>query len=474
MMRRIGASVSVFFVLAAFAWVRAGEPNPRPTSLDLKAIDTYLEREVKDNDYPGLALAILNSGKVIFSKGYGTREWGKDKPVTADTVFAVGSVSKQFACAAILLLAEDGKLSIDDTVAKYYPRLARASDITIRRLMNHTSGYPDYYPLDFLDRRMAAAIDPEKLLETYAGGKLDFEPGERWSYSNTGYVLLGRIAERVSGEPLGSFLDKRVFQKLGMTHTSYCPENTEGHAQGHRTVLLGPPEAVPVEGRGWLEAAGGVRSTVLDLIRWDLALMEGRLFKPESFAVMTAPGTLKNGAKTDYGCGLVLGRLATLGPAYSHSGAVSGFLAYNEFMPESRSAVVVLGNGENVKTGAIGRLLVSLLIKDRSPAAAVPRVEGPKPDEAALELFRDLQAGKVDRAKLGEEFGLYLSDDRVHDSALRLKKLGEPQKATVLSTSERGAMEVTQIEIVCKEGTVQASMFRSPGGKIEQFLLRKP
>src|SRR5581483_2620276 len=127
-------------------------------------------------------------------------------PVDESTLFGLGSVTKQFTAAAALLLAERGKLSVNDRVAKYYPGLTRANAITLLDLMNHVSGYTDYYPLDFVDRRMLAPIAPDDLIRDYAGARLDFEPGTRWSYSNTGFVLLGRILERASGEPLGAFM----------------------------------------------------------------------------------------------------------------------------------------------------------------------------------------------------------------------------------------------------------------------------
>src|SRR6185312_15992668 len=136
---------------------------------------------------------------------------------------AVGSVTKQFTCACVLLLAQDGKLSVDDKVEKYYPELTRAGDVTLRDLMSHTSGYPDDYPLDFVDRRLRQPIPGDALLTKYAGGNLDFEPGSRWSYSNTGYILLGRVIEKASGKPFGRFLEERVLVPLGMMHSAFEP-----------------------------------------------------------------------------------------------------------------------------------------------------------------------------------------------------------------------------------------------------------
>jgi CubicO group peptidase (beta-lactamase class C family) len=134
---------------------------------------------VREHGYPGLSLAIVRDGKLVLAKGYGKRSLEDGDPVEPETMFSVGSVTKQFTCASVLLLAEDGKLSVDDKVAKYFPELTRAGDVTLLDLMSHTSGYPDFYPLDFVDRRLHNPIAPDALLAQYGGGKLDFEPRAR-------------------------------------------------------------------------------------------------------------------------------------------------------------------------------------------------------------------------------------------------------------------------------------------------------
>src|SRR6185503_2974457 len=179
-----------WFLLFAACVIAPSTPAANPTVLklpetfDVKAIDAFLEAQVRQPDRAGFSVAVVKDGEVVLAKGYGKRSLADGRPVEADTLFAIGSVSKQFTCAAVLLLAEAGKLSVWDPVAKYYPNLTRAPDITLLDLMNHVSGYPDYYPLDFVDRRMAKTIQPDALLRQYAGGKLDFDPGSKWSYSN--------------------------------------------------------------------------------------------------------------------------------------------------------------------------------------------------------------------------------------------------------------------------------------------------
>jgi CubicO group peptidase (beta-lactamase class C family) len=164
----------ILFVLTSIA--AADEPK-RSGALDTIALDEYLAKQATDRGFVGLSVAIMEDGKITFAKGYGKGSLKADSNVTPETLFAAGSVTKQFACACVLLLAEDGKLSIHDKVAKYYPDLTRAKDISLYDLMTHVSGYPDYYPLDFVDRRMEKTIALDKLIQEYAGGKLDFEPG---------------------------------------------------------------------------------------------------------------------------------------------------------------------------------------------------------------------------------------------------------------------------------------------------------
>src|SRR5947208_3542690 len=183
-----------FVVLAAalvvLAPARADPPAaPLPAVFDVPAVDAYVARQVREKGYVGLSLAVVRDGRLVLAKGYGAA--ALDGPaVQTDTPFAIGSVTKQFTCACVFLLAEEGKLSVRDPVAKYYPDLTRAGDVTLYDLMSHASGYPDYYPLDFVDRRMHKPIAADDLIREYAGGKLDFAPGSRWSYSNTGYIIL--------------------------------------------------------------------------------------------------------------------------------------------------------------------------------------------------------------------------------------------------------------------------------------------
>lgn len=445
------------------------ETDKLPAEFDVKGIDAFLSAQVKQPHRAGLTVAIVKDGEVVLAKGYGKRSLADGRAVEPDTLFAIGSVSKQFTCAAVLLLAEDGKLSVRDPVAKWYPKLTRAKDITLLDLMNHVSGYPDYYPLDFLDRRMMKPIEPDELLRQYAGGKLDFEPGTRYSYSNTGYILLGRVVEKISGESLGAFLARRIFKPLDMRQTFYELNPSDSRlARGYATFALSDPEAITAEAGGWLGGAGGIYSVPGDLAKWNLALVAGKVVKPESYALMTAPRRLADGKVSEYGCGISV-RTQGGRQILSHNGAVSGFNAYNAVIPSTRSAVSMMCNLEDGMAGLPGQIF-SLLLKEPSN---VPKVAAPPAAEVAKALFTALQKGKVERRQFAEEFNIYLTDAKIAGAAKRLKPYGAPTRTEPVSSHERGGMEVTVTRLIFKTGALRVQMYRAPDGKVEQFFVNK-
>ncbi len=471
---RRGALIVVGLALSPLARAQAPKQDERPKTFDLAAIDACIAGQVRDQKFVGLALAVVRDGKVVFAKGYGKRSIEDGSPVEADTPFAVGSLTKQFTCASVLLLAEAGKLSLDDKVAKYYPSLTRADDISLHDLMTHTSGYPDYYPLDFVDRRLKKPILEADLLSAYAGGKLDFEPNTRWSYSNTGYVLLGGVVAKVSGMPFGRFLEERILHPLGMEHSAFEPATgMQGQARGYTSFALGPVEPATYESSGWLSAAGGLWASASDLARWDIALMNGQLLKPDSYRLMTTPRTLLSGHSTGYGCGLHIDHKSSE-TVLSHGGAVSGFLAINALIPRFKSAVVVLSNAEHRPPTSVQSMVLELLLAELKKQADphVPQVHGLAAREAALGFLHELQAGKINRQNLGEEFNLLLTDERVASAAARLKALGEPGCVDVENISERGGMEVASVRFTFKNATLEGLLYRTPDGKIQQLLLR--
>jgi D-alanyl-D-alanine carboxypeptidase len=444
----------------------APQGPPPPTTLDPAGIDAWLASELARRGVVGASVVIVHEGATVFAKGYGTRTLGKQEAIDADTPFHIGSVGKQLACGAVMLLAEDGKLKLSDPVAKYYPNLVKAADITLEDLGAHMSGYRDFYPLDYKDRRFDKAIAPDELIAKYAGLPLDFEPRTRVSYSNTGYAILGRVAERVSGLTFGQLLEQRIFKPLEMTHSSYgvIPP---GAATGHDNYLLGPVETTTPEAAGWLIGTAGVWASASDLAKWDLAFASGKLLDERSRRAMSSPHRTTDGREVLYGCGLGI-RVRDGELVLSHTGAVEGFSSFNTFVPRIRAAVIVLANDFHADVGDLHDKLVSLLLYRPGD---IPVIPGPTAEATAKSLVRQLQTGTLDRSKLGDDLNGFWDDKRIAEASGRLRALGEP-RVTLQRRRERGNQEVTELELAFPTRTLHATMFRAPTGKIHQFMIR--
>jgi D-alanyl-D-alanine carboxypeptidase len=431
-------------------------------------IDSIVHAHFDGKGIVGLTVGVMQNGRVVFARGYGLASVEMNTPVTPTTMFPVGSVTKQFTCSAILLLAEDKKLAMSDKVSKYFPKMTRANDISLLDLGNHVSGYRDYYPLDYVDREMLKNVTADQLMAEYATMPLDFEPGTRWSYSNTGFTVLGAVAEKVSGEPFGSLLSKRIFTPLGMTHTSYDPPtNGAAIATGYRSWALNDPTPAQPEGKGWTGAAGAIWSTPTDLMAWDLALVSGKAISPASYKTLSTARRLKDGRSTAYGCGDGVG---DTGPAImlSHGGAVSGSVTQNTVLPATRSAVVLLANSET-GLGALNNALVAKLL----PQTDLPKIAGLPALDAAKAYLSQLEKGVVDRATLSEEFSAHLTVALERAAAAQLTKLGGVSSVQLLGLRERGGMEVAILRLMVGKTPVSGSMYRTPDGKIQQVLITR-
>ena len=444
---------------------------PSLASLSVADLDAFVSATVAAQHAIGVNVAVMRGGQVIFAKGYGLARVADKTPVATETLFAIGSVTKQFTCAVALQLEQEGALSFDDPVAKYEPGLTRAGDITVRDVAGMVSGYRDYYPLDFVDRPMAAPRPSLDIVRDFASRPLDFEPRARYSYSNTGYLLLGEIAARAGREPLAAQLDRRLLRPLGLAHTRYEPaRGGPGMAEGYTPLGLGAAEPAIPEGQGWIGAAGGLWSTPTDLLAWDLALMDGTVLSPASWRTMSTPRTLTDGRTSGYGCGQ---SVRDRGPVLvlQHGGAVSGFGARNALIPSSRSAVVVMANAD--WAGGVLDTIEREVLAKLMPAADAPVVAGRPAREVALDLLSQIRRGEVDRSALGDEYSAFLTPARLAVMSQSLVDGGEVHDVTAGPIRERGGMEVSTLSLMV--GTTPAStlMYRTPDGKVQEFLFSR-
>lgn len=452
-------------LLALFALASAAHAQ----TADPARIDSIIRKNVADKHIVGLSVGVMQNGKIVFNKGYGVRDIASGAPVTPQTMFAVGSVTKQFTCSSVLMLAEQHKLALSDPVSKWYPNLTRASDITLLDLGGHLSGYHDYYPLDFVDQEMSKAATPDEIINEYATQKLDFEPRSKYSYSNTGFLLLGRVVERVSGQPFGAFLQMRIFDPLGLKRTAYEPARSDDMATGYTSFALSPPTPAEPEARGWAGMAGAIWSTPADVLTWDRSLVDHTLISKSSYDVLATPQRLTDGRTSGYGCGE---SIDDRGPALvlSHGGAVSGFVALNTVIPATRSAVVVFSNTDFSPIGPLNQQIVKMLM----PAdATVPAVAGATAIEAATRFLHDLEKGVVDRSTLGPDFNVYLTSARIAAGQKALNAMGPITNIEVRRVSERGGMAVAAVTFTAGTTPLQGLMYRTPDGKVQEFLFSR-
>ncbi|HEY1547564.1 MAG TPA: serine hydrolase domain-containing protein, partial [Kofleriaceae bacterium] len=245
--------------------------NARPDPTDIPAtIDKIANDVLEDTHVPSASLAAVRDGKIIYVHAYGNARVEPNVAATPAMRYSIGSVSKQLTAVAILMLVAEGKLALDDAVGKYVPNLMRGDDITIRQILSHTSGYRDYAPQDYMIPEWTKPIADTTLVERWAHQPLDFEPGTKWQYSNTNFVIAGMICEQVTGEPLFDFLKRRVFDKLGMTSVVDVDRGTLAATdpQGYFRRANGPLHPAPAEAAGWKFGAYELGMTAEDLAKW--------------------------------------------------------------------------------------------------------------------------------------------------------------------------------------------------------------
>src|ERR1017187_2544700 len=366
-------------------------------------VDRIAGQVLEQTGVPSASVAVVKGGKLVYTQAYGKARLESPIAATPEMRYSIGSISKQFTAAAILLLQEDGKLSIDDAVGKYVPGLTRGNEVTIRQILSHTSGYQDFWAEDYVMTPMLHAESAQQILDTWGKKALDFEPGTQWQYSNTNFVIAGRIVEQVTGQPLMDLLTRRIFQPLGMKSVWNSDEAklTQADATAYYGHALGPLRVAPKEGRGWMFAAGELAMTAHDLALWDESLIAQSILKPESYKLMFTEVKLKDGKGTQYGLGVDV-RERDGHRSIEHSGEVSGFVSDNEVLVDDGVAVAVLTNQDAVgAASAIARLA----------APAVLAASATEPEKQALAIVHDLQAGRIDRSLLAPNLGDYFTPE---------------------------------------------------------------
>jgi len=307
-------------------------------------LKAHLEMLTK-NKLPGMAVLVARDGKVVFQGGFGFADLEQESLVTPETKFRIGSVSKQFTAAAILRLADDGKLALTDKLDKFFPNFPRGDEITLHHLLTHTSGIHSYSSKPEFLRRVTKPITPTDLIAWFRDDKADFAPGAGFLYNNSAYFLAGVIVAKVSGQSLDTFMREAFFRPLGMKDTGIFVNATPppGIARGY-SIADGKATSALDWDMSWAGGAGALYSTVGDLFRWNEALFAGKVLKAESFKLMTSPNKLPPSVDgMSYGYGLMMASVSRL-PAIGHGGGLNGWSSDLLRLPEQRCTVVALAN----------------------------------------------------------------------------------------------------------------------------------
>jgi CubicO group peptidase (beta-lactamase class C family) len=435
-------AVFVFLLILALPLAPAGATT---APSDLAAYADQLLAAAFPADQPGAAAIVVKDGQVVLRKGYGMANLELGVPVSADMVFEIGSVTKQFTAAAILLLAEQGKLRLEDDITKYLPDFpTHGETVTIEHLLTHTSGVPSYTGMPEWFARVREDMKLEDLIGLFKGKPLEFKPGEQTRYSNSGYILLGAIVEKASGKSYEQLVEEEIFQKLGMSHSRY------GHAE----------ELVPLRAAGYSRdgdgfrhanylsmtqpyAAGSLMSTVDDLALWDRALTGETLLTKASLERMFTSAKLASGRQIRYGYGIGVSELEGR-RALEHGGGIFGFVCYVMRVPEERLFVAILANTDS---------------PSKDPQSLALRI-------AAKALGKPLEERKalaLDEKTLDEYVGVYRFDD---DASRTISREGAKLFAQRSGGEKQEILAMARDDFAYLEGNARLRFRRDAQGQI--------
>jgi len=446
-------------------------------AIQSQSVDDYLAQEMKAQHIPGLALGVYRNGEIVKAQGYGLANVELNVPVKPETIFQSGSVGKQFAATAVMMLVEEGKVGLDDAITKYFPGAPDAwNNIKVRNLLSHTSGLaeyesdertgpsgPFYLRLDFTE---------DELLKKAEALPFDFQPGEKWSYRNTNYLLLGFLIRKVTGEFYGDYLQERIFKPLGMNATRIISEADiiPNRAAGYQLVKG------ELKNQDWVSptfnstADGALYFTVLDLAKWDAALYTEKLVKKSSLDQMWTVAKLNDGKpnKSNYGFAWTIDQMNGH-RVIEHGGAWQGFTTYIARYVDDKLTVVVLTNldSANSNPGRIAHHVAGLYVPALMPPELKP-IEDKEPQVTAFfrEVLQKIAEGKADPEWFTPDRRKELFPDRIKALGEFVKSLGALKSLDLVERKEEDGLPAYTYRAAFSDRTMLLRLTLSPDGKI--------
>lgn len=460
-------AVRTLVAVAFTTSVASGQTSAPP----IDRIDAVVRAEMERQRIPGVAVALVRKGELLTAKGYGLANVEHDVPVTSETIFQSGSLGKQFPSAVVMLLVEDGKVTLDDPLVKYFPDAPEGwRAIRVRHLLTHTSGIPDYTEKDLDYRRDYTEDELAKM--TY-GLTLEFEPGSRWNYSNTGYVLLGILIHNVSGKFYGDVLKERVFTPLGMKTARIINEEDiiPNRAAGYRRVKGELKNQEWVAPKLNTTADGSLYLTVLDLVAWDRGLRAKAVLKPESWARVFTPVALNSGKTYPYGFGWSVEDVAGQ-PTQQHGGAWQGFQTYLARYLVDDLTIIAFANLAGANPGAIVDSIAALFNPRLAKSQPSPLVDNEPAVTARLRALLDgASQGKLAPSDFAYVRAGFFPDAAKYYEEL-LRPLGAAQQLILLERRELGDDRVYLYHAVYRGRTFVVRLGLAPDDKVSLFAVR--
>lgn len=441
--------VLAVIVLMGYGSGISAQPAKDANAATAAAIDELLSKSFKPGD-PGAAAIVVKNGNVILRKGYGMANLELGIPIEPDMIFRIGSITKQFTAVATLMLVDQGKLSLTDEITKFIPDYpTQGHTITVEHLLTHTSGIKSYTGLPEWRPLWRKDVSLKEMIDLFKNKPMEFAPGESWNYNNSGYVLLGLIIEKASGQTYQDFIEKNIFAPLGMKQTFYdntariIPRRITGYSKSGANWVNSDYLSM-----SWPHAAGSIISSVDDLAKWDSALYTDKLLKQETLRRAWTPYLLKNGKSVKYGYGWLVTDLAGMS-SLEHGGGINGFTTIGVRVPQERIYVAILTNRDS-GTGNLGQQAAAL-------------VAGRKLTEPV--------AIKLPAGTLEKYVGVYKVNEK---QDLIISKEGE---ALYFERPNAGKQEMVPSEenqFFSKRNPSLVISFKQNGGKITSVLFKTP
>jgi CubicO group peptidase (beta-lactamase class C family) len=446
--------------ILCFCTVVCGRVSAAPahdlTPEQMTAIDHYVDTEMRREHVPGIAVGIYSRGQILLAKGYGLANIELNVPVKAETVFQSGSVGKQFAAAAIMMLVEEAKVGLEDSITKYFPNAPQSwQAIRVKNLLSHTSGLPEYESDERVGPKgpfyLRLDYTEDEMVDKIEALPIEFKPGDKWDYRNTNYVLLGVIIHKVTGTVYSDYLQQRIFMPLGMSSTrliseaDIIPNRSSGYE--HKGEKL--------QNQSWVSptfnstADGALYFNVLDLAKWDEALYGTKLLKQSSLDQSWTVFLLNDGKPNDGNYGFAWMIPSVKGhKLIEHSGAWQGFRSHFLRYPDDGISVAVLTNADSGRPGQFAHVIAGIV----NPVLEVPKlvaIEDKQPEVARRlgELLDQIAAGKDVKDQLSPKFAALFTPEVSEFVVREVKVIWPSDKITLVSRKESDGIEVSRYRI---------------------------